>query len=398
MRNRSAFNFKLVGLGVVVIVVIVLLFNVIKNVDKSEIVCCQHLTGKLVFWTTPGPKFQWFGTTTSYDRSVQVWFAEGQKGGRTINGPINIRFNDGGTARISGSVRVELPSNDEQLYKIVTKFSNMEKLMSDLIIPTVNKSVQASGPMMTAYESYAEKKNDLMRYIEDQISNGVYQTIIKEIRVQDEISGDEKVVRVAIPVQDSNAINGIKRQELPPFKEFGIKIVQVALNDISYDDVVINQISKQQQILMDMKTSYSAALKAKQDAIKAEEMGKAKAAEERWKQEAIKAVEVTKAQQAFEVAELNAKEAKEIAKKIIAEGEAQAAANRAKVSAGLTPQEKAEWDYKKTVGVAAELSKSQVKWVPEIMIIGGEKQQSSNPLDAVGLKMLLDISKTMNKE
>lgn len=370
-----------------------------KNVDKSEIVCCQHVTGNLAFWTTPGPKFQWFGTITSYDKSVQVWFSEGEKGGKTINGPINIRFNDGGTASISGSVRVELPTNDEQLYKIVTKFSTMDKLMSDLIIPTVNKSVQASGPMMTAYESYAEKKNDLMRYIEDQISNGVYQTIIKEVRVQDEISGDEKVVRVAIPIQDSTAINGIKRQELPPFKEFGIKIVQVALNDIKYDQIVLDQISKQQQILMDMKTSYSAALKAKQDAIKAEEMGKAKAAEAKWEQEAIKATEVTKAQQAFEVAELQAKEANERAKKIIAEGKAEAEANRLKVSAGLTPQEKAEWEYKTAVGVAREISSSKVKWVPEIMIFGSDgKSVQADPLNAVGLKMLMDVTKDLNNK
>ena len=39
---------------------------------------------------------------------------------------------------------------------------------------------------------------------------------------------------------------------------------------------------------------------------------------------------------------------------------AQAEANRLKVSAGLTPQERAEWEYKTAVGVAAELKSLQL--------------------------------------
>ena len=65
-----------------------------------------------------------------------------------------------------------------------------------------------------------------------------------------------------------------------------------------------------------------------------------------------------------------------------------------KVQAGLTPQEKAEWDYKTTVGVAEALSKSNVRWVAEIMMgnTGG-----GNSMDAVGLKMMLDIANQMKK-
>lgn len=73
---------------------------------------------------------------------------------------------------------------------------------------------------------------------------------------------------------------------------------------------------------------------------------------------------VTKAQQEFEVAELEAKKAKQVALKVQAEGEAKAAANRALVAAGLTPAERAEWDYK----------------------------------TAVGLKMLMDITKSFDKK
>lgn len=80
--------------------------------------------------------------------------------------------------------------------------------------------------------------------------------------------------------------------------------------------------------------------------------------------------------------------------KIIAEGQAQAEANRLKVQAGLTPQERAEWDYKTTVGVAEALANSKTQWVPTIMMGNGS---NGNAMDAVGLNMLLEISKKMGK-
>lgn len=113
------------------------------------------------------------------------------------------------------------------------------------------------------------------------------------------------------------------------------------------------------------------------------------------KAEKEKAVAVLAAQKEFEVAELQAKTAQEEAKRIKAQGEAEAAANRAKVSAGLTPQERAEWDYKTKVGVAEALAKSSHPIVPSIMMGGDGK--NSNPMDAVGLKYMMDIAEKLSK-
>lgn len=115
----------------------------------------------------------------------------------------------------------------------------------------------------------------------------------------------------------------------------------------------------------------------------------------KWEQEKEKAIAVTKAQQEFEVAELEAKKAKQVALKVQAEGEAKAAANRALVAAGLTPAERAEWDYKTAVGVAQALAESKVSWVPSVMF--GGNGSSNSAMDAVGLKMLLDITKSFDK-
>lgn len=135
-------------------------------------------------------------------------------------------------------------------------------------------------------------------------------------------------------------------------------------------------------------------LAAQQEAIRAEEAGKAAATEAKWQQEKIKAVEVTKAEQAYEVARLQALEAKEIAKKIEQEGVAKAAANRALVNAGLTPLEKATIEKETKIGVAQALAKIQL---PTYVVAGGNGGNGSTAMDAMGLKMMTDLVNQMSK-
>ena len=75
--------------------------------------------------------------------------------------------------------------------------------------------------------------------------------------------------------------------------------------------------------------------------------------------------------------------------------DAEAAANEALVRAGLTPQERAEWDYKTQVGVAEQLAKIQF---PEMMIIGGDNKGGQlDPFNAIGLKSFIEIQKGLTK-
>ena len=110
----------------------------------------------------------------------------------------------------------------------------------------------------------------------------------------------------------------------PARTNYGLEIGQVAVSKIDYSETVKKQIAQQQKANMDIQTAKAQAAAAQQDAIKAEELGKAAAMTAKWEQEKVKAVEVTKAQQAYEVASLAAKEAMENAKKVKAEGDAEA--------------------------------------------------------------------------
>lgn len=381
-------------IAILAIVFVCCLGRIGEDVKNEQIVVNQFpITGNMEYWTTPGYHWQWFGKTTTYYKTSQLWFGSDNEDGYQMGNPIPVIFNDASDGQIYGSLRVKLPTDPTYLARIQTDYNGMERLMQDLVRPTVTKVIYASGPLMSAFESYAEKKNDLIEYITDQLNNGVYKTTVKTVETVDPITGEKKTVKIASLISDENAPGGYRRSEVSPFSYYGLEIGQVAVSKIGYSETVRKQIAQQQEANMMVQTSKAKTLAAQQEAIRAEEAGKAAAMEAKWQQEKIKAVEVTKAEQAYEVARLQALEAKEIAKKIEQEGLAKASANRALVNAGLTPLERATIEKETAIGVAQALAGSEVRWVPEVMVVGGNGNNGANPMDAVGLNMLLDIAK-----
>ena len=364
-----------------------------EDVKNEEIVVNQvPISGNMQYWTTPGFKWQWFGQTTKYYKTQQLWFGSADDEGHQQGSPIPVIFNDASEGVIYGSLRVKLPTDIEHLSRIQTDYNGMDRLMNDLVKQTVTKVVYASGPLMSAFESYAEKKNDLIEHITDQLVNGVYKTTIKKVETVDPITGEKKITNIAALIPDEDAPGGYKRSESSPFKYYGLEIGQVAVSKIGYSDKVLQQISQQQEANMLIQTSKAKSAAAQQEAIRAEEEGKALAAKSKWEQERIKATEVTKAEQEYEVARLAALKAKEEAKRIEAEGQAKAAANRALVSAGLTPLEKATIEKETRIGVAEALSKT--KW-PTVVMNGGNGQNSA--MDVIALKQMTDLVDKLSK-
>ena len=386
-------------IAILALVVIGLSNRIGEDVKNEQIVVNQYpFTGNMEYWTTPGFKWQWFGKTTHYYKTNQLWFGSDNEDSKQMGNPIPVIFNDASDGKIYGSLRVKLPTDPVYLARIQTDYNGMDRLMQDLVRPTVTKVIYASGPLMSAFESYAEKKNDLIEYITDQLNNGVYKTTVKVIETTDPVTGEKKTVKIASLIPDENAPGGYKRSESSPFAYYGLEIGQVSVSKIDYSDKVKRQIEQQQEANMAVQTSKARTLAAQQEAIRAEEAGKTAAITAKWEQEKIKAVEVTKAEQEREVSRLAAEKAEFDKKKIIAEGQAQAEANRLKVAAGLTPQEKAEWDYKTAVGIAEALANSKVSWVPSVMMNGGTSNSNNSAMDAVGLNMMLDVVKKMNEE
>ena len=277
-------------------------------------------------------------------------------------------------------------------------------------------AVRKTAPIFTAEEAKVTRIAEFRKLAEDMLTEGEYATtieVLKEKAGEDEVDSNGKVIKKAETQEyritklkldkDGNRVL-TKKSAL---KQYGISVLQFEIQNVKLDEKAQKQLDIVKEREMQRVANATAAETAKQKAITAKAEGDAKIAEAKAAQEVIKMTEVTQAQKERdvailqaekekEVARLNALKALEDAKRIRAEGEAEAAANRAKVIAGLTPQEKAEWDYKTRVGVAEALAKSSHPLVPEIMM-GGNGGKDGNAMDAVGLKMLMDITEKLSK-
>lgn len=388
------------GISILVLIVF-FLFTIgawVEECDKSMIYVNQRaITGKYEVWTDGGLQWQLWGNVHEYAKTNQVEFTGVEKDSTGYiavgeNHGATITFNDKGRGFIIGSLRVVLPTDFSHMAKIQQEFGSENALINTLIKPTLYKVVISCGPLMSSLESVSETRTDLIQYITDQLNGGVYKTKINKIKVTNELTGDTETVAKAEILVDRNG--NYLRQENSPFKQYGITCNLVSITDIKYDGATQQQIDAQKAANLAVITSKTKSLEAIQKTVLVTEQGKQNAEAAKWKQEEIKAKEVTKAQQEYEVAKLEAMKAEEVARKVRAEGEAKAAANRALVSAGLTPLDAATLKKETMIGIAHELAQSSIEWVPKIIVNGGNG--STDPMQTVGLNMLLQAIEKMN--
>ena len=389
-------------IAVFVIAFVALSGSLMEDADKSKNYVCQMpVTGEYVVWNDGGLQWQGFGNVREYAKTSQIEFTDLERNetgyiASGSNPAAATTFNDKGRGFIVGSFRVVLPNDEQNMMKIQRDFGSEKALINNLVRPTLYKVVTSCGPLMSSLESVSETRTDLIAYITDQLNNGVYKTRVVKNEVVNEITGEKEVRARAEIIADNNAPGGFARQETSPFSQYGITCGLVSILDIKYDAATQQQIDAQKAANLAVITAKTQAAKAIQETITIEEQGKARAAEAKWEQEREKAVAVTRAEQEREVSRLAAEKAEFDKKKIVAQGQAEAEANRLKVAAGLTPQEKAEWDYKTAVGIAEALANSKVRWVPEVMMGSGSSNGSA--MDAVGLNMMMDVVKKMNSK
>jgi hypothetical protein len=343
-------------------------------------------------------KKQLWGTVHEYSKTTQVEFTGVEKNedgyvGSGSNPGAAVTFNDRGRGYIIGSLRVVLPTDFKSMSKIQQDFGSEEALINTLIKPTLYKVVTSCGPLMSSLESVSETRTDLIQYITDQLNSGVYKTKITKIKTTNELTGDTETVAKADIMLDRNG--NYLRQENSPFKQYGVTCNLVSITDIKYDKATQQQIDAQKAANLAVVTAKTKSLEAIQKTVLVTEQGKQAAEEAKWEQEKIKAKEVTKAQQEFEVAKLEAEKAEQVARKVKAEGEAKAAANRALVSAGATPEQLLQMKKETMIGIAHELANSNTEWVPKIMVNGGNGS-GSDPMQTVGLNMLMQTIEKMN--
>jgi len=353
------------------------------------------LTGNMTVRNEPGVFPQFFAKLTKYQISDMSYFSKSDLDGGVgeDSQPIKVRFNDGGTADISGAIKFKLSQKEQDELSLHREFKSYTAIQQDLIRQVVSEALMQTATLMKAEESYSTRRAEFTSLAENQIRFGIYETVSVEKKVQD-TEGNDFIERETVLKLTKDGLPIVRKES--PFIRYNISILQFIIKEIDFDATIDNLISKKKEAEQQKVVARANAERAKQDAITEEEMGKARIAKAQADELVIKIQATTQAQKNFEVAEWNRKEAIEKAAAILVEKETEAKANALLVKAGLTPLLKAQIDKETAIGVAQALSKVVF---PTTMVLGqgGDGTSALNPFDAVGLQSFIEISRNMAK-
>lgn len=314
-----------------------------ETVGSGVVVVKQGaIDGKLTVWNSPGLYWQGWGDLTEYKLSDQYTFGEKEKQNAQSEPSADVRFNDYGQARASGSLRYQLPSEDpEKIKRIHITYRTQGALEDQLIAKAVNNAVYMTGPLMSSTEAASARRADLLSLAEDQLRYGIYKQRRKDEKVVDPLTKQEKTVMVVelIPCTSGPlCIQGFERQDRSPLDEFGIKVYALTYSKIDFEDAVKKQISRQQEATAAVQEAIAHARRAEQAALTSQKEGEAAIAKTRAEMEVEKTREVVSAEKVKAVALLEASKKKEVAEQdalaaaaekkatlLRAEGESQAA-------------------------------------------------------------------------
>ena len=371
--------------------------------DAGTAYAVQYVTGGDKMITTQGLKLKWWGRIIplSYETSIKdIIVNNNNELPRNGQGIYNRRaqkweFSDAIKAEISTSVIVGVNITDEEVFlNMADRNKSESKLINGRVLPNIDAAIKNTCKLMDAQDYISGQASDFDRYFRDQLENGMYQVeLYYEAENVKEIVGDTATVR-KINVGKSGKqkkfrikrdFNGnIIRDDSNSLKRYGLKIYQAQVTGIdweaSFDERLDLQKNEVAQTQLEKQQAEREYYRAKKEVAK----GESEKAKERARLEKIQIQQTIEAETEAKVAGFNLiKEKKQYeveqfkakSKKVAAD--AQYYENAKLVSAGLTPQEKAEWEYKKAVGVAEQLKSLKL---PQTYISEGKSNNNEGNL------------------
>lgn len=349
-------------------------------------------TGNTSAIMSQGIKWRGFAKVVPWQKYIDVKVVTDGEQVDEIEGvmtPIPIRFIDQVTATVKLSGRFQLPSDEGSFTNLAIRFRSMDNLVQNTLIPTIREQTNNTGYMFAAQDYISGEAQSFRQTLDEQLKDGAYavikiehkDTIFNEIQVN---KREIKEVRTTYTVEQVLE-NGLPKRIPHELTENNIIVSQVIVDDVELEPIFKQRLEAQrdESAKRQIEQQKVETAKAAQARIIAEgERDKAgeRVAQEKEQVKQLIAIE-TKLKQERTNKELAAialetERLKSQQRKVAAD--AQAYENSKLVSAGLTPQERAEWEYKTAVGVAGELSK--IKF-PQTMLIGDEK--NGTPLESL---------------
>lgn len=371
--------------------------NMVEDLDSSELMVIQSPAGDLTVYTEPGWHYQGFGTVTKYKRRSEFSFVDAAclpKGTQVRpTGGLAIRFYDGGSAMLCGTISWVMPTDPKAIIEIHRDFRSNDAFETQAIRRSMEAAATFSGPTMGSFDSAAGKRNDLLQILNDQTLNGVYRTKSETVRVKD-VTGVEKDVSI-IKIQTDEKGAPIRAQA-SYVEKYKVTMLPMTISGFKYEDRVEEQIQQQQKATNDAIISIANAKKADQDALTAEARGRAEATTAEWQQKTLAAKDIATAQSKVTIGEAALKEAELYKKSEILRGEGEAGRKKLVMEAdGQLDVRLRAWTEVNLAYANAIQNAKPGAWVPTVNMTGAAGGASGNSAEALIQMMTAKTAKDM---
>ncbi len=303
---------------------------------------------------------------------------------------IGVTFVDQVGANISSAFRFELPRDEETFLELAVKYRSIANLTENTLKPTVAEQAKLTSKMFSAQDYISGSSQAFRQTFEEQLKGGTY--VVKKTTSRDttffadiQNSGDRKIKDISISYHVSKVLeNGKPKRIANEISASGIIVSQVIVEDVDVDKAYKKRLvaQKAESATRQLEQQKIETAKIAQQRIKAE--GERDKEAERVEQEKnqvkkLIAIETKLKEEAtnLKLAEIQLQTEKKLAEQEKVKADAKAYKNRKLVSAGLTPQEKAEYALKEKIGIAEATAKMAT---PEVVIINGGKNSGGNDL------------------
>jgi hypothetical protein len=402
MTNEVKVPKRLIGTAVLAVIALIVAVsiggNAFEDVPAGKYqVRQQWVTGNMDAKMTPG-MWKQFGTIMEFPLARTFYGTADNDGAGDSEDDksVTVRYADGSEASISFTARAEMPKTTAEAIALVKihSFRSYEEVENKLLLPVFRRALRSTATLMTARESYSEKRNDFLVWTWDQVQNGPYITKATERTVIDPLSGEEVTRTFQEIVLDEH---GNKTHAQNPLKGKGIYLDNFEIKDFNYLGKVNEQIVTQQEAMMNIATAKAKSQEAEQEAIRLASVGKAAVVKAKYEKEVQKVMAVTEALKNKEVAELKAEQEYQVAilaKKSAAETKAkdillgQGEAERKRLVMAADGALKQKLDAYVTVqkNWATAIQNYSGNWVPTTVLGGSGAGESGN-----GAQTMIDL-------
>lgn len=381
-------------------------------------------------WSTvssSGFKFRWFATIQEWQKEIdikvvgpgeptegiegviidKVTFQVTTPGGQTkqeVVPGIGITFIDRVGAAVQISVRMKMPEDPETFRALAESFRHPQNLINNTLIPTIKEQISNTGYMFAAQDYISGAATDFRQAVDDQLKYGGYSTFRQEFndtiyssiqehgpRTVKEISTRYRIIR---KVDEHGKLIRIPHE----ITKNSILVTQVIVDEVYPEPAFKQRLEAQRDISAQKRIEMEKieTAKAEQQRIVAEgERDKAKERVDQEKEQVkqLIAIETELKQESTrkQLAEIALQTARLEAEQNLVRERAQAEANRLKVAAGLTPQERAQLQKEMAIGVAEKLAELKL---PQVYIEGGATNGKSS-MSLIESLLGAEIAKSM---